>query len=100
MGDGEPEDLGGIEQALDVVVQAENGGAAVGALIGADAFKNSGSVMQGVGQHADLRILCGKELAVKPDFFILVSHVLTSCSAVWNMKARRSEAKSHMKFLP
>ena len=57
-----------------MLLQAENGGAAILTLISPNAFKNSQPVVQGVGEDVDLGLLPGNEFAVEPDEFGLLHH--------------------------
>ena len=68
-------DVTGIEQALNMLLQAENGRAPIVTLISPNAFKNSQPVVQGVGQDVDLGLLPGDEFAVEPDEFGLFHHL-------------------------
>ena len=64
----------GIEQALNVLLQTKNGGAAINALIRPDALKDSQAVVQGVGENVDLGLFPGNKFAVEPDEFRLLHH--------------------------
>ena len=61
------QDLGGIEHALAVVLQAEDRGGAVDTGISPDAFENGTAVVQGVGEHMNLGLIPGNHFPVKPD---------------------------------
>ena len=63
-----PVDLGGIHQALNVLLQTEDAGT-LGGIVGADPFKHRGAVMQGVGHDVNLRLVPLNQFTVKPDIF-------------------------------
>ena len=64
-----------IEQTSDVLFQAEHGGNAVGALVGADPLEGADAVVQGVGQDRGIpTVLPIEDLAVPPDFFAMIDH--------------------------
>ncbi len=67
-------DVAGIEQALNMLLQAKNGRAPIVTLVSPNAFKDSQAVVQGVGQDVDLGLLPGNEFAVEPDEFGLFHH--------------------------
>ena len=67
------QDLGAVEQALGVLLQAEDRWAIDG-VVGAHAFKSAAAVMQGVGEHMDLGIAPIDHLAVHPDLAVTVGH--------------------------
>jgi len=66
--------LAGVEQAVDVLAQAEHVRVAVGPLVGADAFEGGQSVVQRVGEDVDLGVVPVDELSVEPDLLDLVDH--------------------------
>ena len=51
---------------------------AVGAGVGANAFKDAGAVMQTVGKHMDLGLIPRDQFSVKPDEFRFLKHGITS----------------------
>jgi hypothetical protein len=67
------QDLGAVEQALGVLLQAENGGAIDG-VVGAHALEGAAAVVQGVGQDVDFGVAPVDHLAVHPDFAVAVGH--------------------------
>ena len=67
-------DVTGIEQALNMLLQAEDRGTAIVALVRPNALKNSQAVVQGMGQDVDLGLLPGDEFTVEPDEFGLFHH--------------------------
>ena len=66
VGQGHAVDLGGVEQALHVLLQAEDAGA-VGLGVTADAFEDRRAVVNDVGHDVDLGFVPGNEVAVVPD---------------------------------
>jgi hypothetical protein len=68
------EDLGRVQEALGVFLEAENRRAAVRRLVGAYAFENAHAVMQRVGKHVDLGVAPVDELAIHPDLAVAVGH--------------------------
>ena len=91
VGNVQTQDLRGIEQALAVLLQAEDGGGAVGTGIGADAFKNGAAVMQGMGENVNLGIGPGDHFAVKPDEIgRLHDTFLKNYSAIWSGRIFRT----------
>jgi hypothetical protein len=60
-------DGGGIEQALDVIAKPEDRTPAIGALVGADAFERSDSVVHRVRQQVVGGAVPWDELAIHPD---------------------------------
>ncbi|MNG06667.1 hypothetical protein D3C84_899230 [compost metagenome] len=61
-----PVDLGGVEQAAGVLLQAEDAGPP-GGVVGAHPLEHRGAVVQGVAHDVDLGILPGHQAAVEPD---------------------------------
>jgi hypothetical protein len=55
------------EQPLDVLAEPEDRGAAVVALVAADALEDAEAVVERVRQHVDARLLPAHERAVEPD---------------------------------
>ena len=74
-GDFHLHDVAGIEQAPDMLLQAEDGGAAVLTMVGPDALEDSQAVMQGMGQDVNLGLIPGNEFAVQPDELRLLHHL-------------------------
>jgi len=72
-GDGHAQDFGAVEQALGVLLQAEDGGAFVG-FVGAHAFEGAAAVVQRVAEHVDFGVAPVHHLAVHPDFAVAVGH--------------------------
>ena len=72
-GDVHAQNLGAVEEALGVFLQAEDGGAA-GRVVGAYTLKSAAAVVQGVGQHMDLGVAPLDHAAVHPDFAVAVGH--------------------------
>jgi hypothetical protein len=70
-GDLHAQDLGAVEQALGVLLQAEDG-RAIDRVVGAHAFEGAAAVVQGVGQHVDLGVAPVDHLAVHPDLAVAV----------------------------
>ncbi|CFP58098.1 Uncharacterised protein [Bordetella pertussis] len=66
-------DVGRIEQAVGVVLQPEDGGAGRG-FVGAHAFEDGQSVVEGVGQHVRGGLAPRHQLAVIPDEAVAVRH--------------------------
>jgi hypothetical protein len=67
------QDLGAVEQALGVLVKAEDG-RTVDGVVGANALEGAAAVVHGVGQDMDLGIAPIDHLAVHPDFAVAVGH--------------------------
>ena len=87
VGNLEPEDVRGVEQALGVLGQPEDAGP-LGRLVGAHALEHAEPVVQGVGQHVDLGVAPGDQLAVEPDEAVSIgkircAHVLLRCDPAW-----------------
>ena len=59
-------DLGRVEQAVYVGVQAEDGRIVID-LVGPDPLKHTGAIVQGVSSHVHSGLGPGNELAVHPD---------------------------------
>ncbi len=59
-------DLGGVDEALHVLGQAEDAGA-VGLCVAADAFEDGGAVVDDVAHDVDLGLIPGDKFAVVPD---------------------------------
>ncbi len=72
-GDRHPQDLGAVEQALGVLLQAEDSGA-VHRVVGPHAFKGTAPVVQRMAQHVDLGIAPFDHLAIHPDFAVAIRH--------------------------
>jgi hypothetical protein len=72
-GDLHAQDLGAVEQALGVLLQAEDG-RALGRVVGAHAFEGAAAVVQRVAQHVDLGVAPFDHLAVHPDLAVAVGH--------------------------
>jgi len=68
-GDVDSQDFGGVEQPLDVLRQAENGGLAVVGAVTADALEHPVAVVQGVGEDVDVGLVPRDQCAVHPDLF-------------------------------
>src|SRR5207247_881141 len=66
-GDLHPINLATIVLAADVIVEAEDGGTLVARVVAADALEEAGTVVDGVGQHVDLRVCEVDEPSVHPD---------------------------------
>src|SRR5205823_4105192 len=64
-----PINLGAVEEAAGVIIEPENGRALVGGVVAADAFEETGAVVNGVGQHVNLRVREVNEPSVHPDLF-------------------------------
>ncbi|MCY1314251.1 hypothetical protein D9M70_648700 [compost metagenome] len=62
-----------VEQAVGVVLEAEDGGADLGA-VGAHALEDRQAIVQGVRQDVRRRVSPRDELAVIPDETVAVSH--------------------------
>jgi hypothetical protein len=56
-------------------LQAKNGGSAIVAMIGPDAFKDTQTIVQGMGHEVNLGLVPGNELAIQPDEFCLFHHL-------------------------
>ena len=69
VGNLDPQDGGRVEQPVDVLLQAENGGFFILHLITANALEYAESVMERVGQDVDVGLVPGDEFPVEPDFF-------------------------------
>ena len=67
------EDLGGPEQTIRVIAQAEDRRTCSGP-IAADAFEYAETVMKRVGQDVGVRLAPGHELPVVPDEAVAVRH--------------------------
>ncbi len=61
-------DLAGVEKALHVLREPEDGGAG-GLAIAADAFKHARAVMNHVAHDVYIRLFPGNEVTIAPDFF-------------------------------
>ena len=59
-------DACGVHEALDVVVESEDGGAALG-VVRADALEHTGAVVHHMGQDVDLRVVPRDPLPIHPD---------------------------------
>ena len=68
------QNFGAVEEALGVLFQSKNTGAAVLQMIGAHALKRTTAVMQRVGQHVDFCVTPLNHLTVHPDFSVAVRH--------------------------
>ncbi len=79
-GHGHTHDLGGIEQPVRMLLQAENTGAAGIRVIGSDTFKNAHAIVQRMGEHMDLGFAPGHQLTIKPNKAVAVGkgHALFS----------------------
>ena len=69
-GDVQVVELRAAVQALEVLVQVPDGGAAYG-LVSPDAFEDAAAVVQRVAEHVDLRVAPVHQLAVHPDLLDL-----------------------------
>src|SRR3954451_21046282 len=67
------QDLGAVEQAIGVFLQAEDG-RAVDRVVGTYALEDAAAVMQRVGEHVDLGVAPFDQLAVHPDLAVTVGH--------------------------
>jgi hypothetical protein len=67
------EDVGRTEQALGVLLQAENRRAALG-LVGADALEDAHAVVQGVREDVGGRVAPGHEFAILPNETVAIRH--------------------------
>ena len=67
------QDFGAVEQALGVLLQAENGGAFVG-LVSAHALESAAAIVQGVRKNVHLGIAPVNQLAIHPDGAIAVGN--------------------------
>jgi hypothetical protein len=59
-------ELAGAAQTLEVLAEAEHGGAPLG-LIGADALEHPGAVVKPMAEYVDLGVFPCDQLAVDPD---------------------------------
>jgi energy-converting hydrogenase A subunit M len=59
-------DLGGVDEALQVLVEAKDCRSLLG-LVAADALEDRGAVVHDVGEDVDLGVLVGDEVSVVPD---------------------------------
>src|SRR5690606_40088801 len=66
-------DVGRVEQAVGVFLQAEDGGT-LGGFVGAHAFEHAHAVVQAVGQHVGGRVAPFHQFTVVPDHTVAVSH--------------------------
>ncbi len=80
------EDVGRPEQAVGVLFQAEDAGAAIGRVVGAHALEYTQAVVKGVGEDMDFRLTPWHQFAIHPDDPIAVckigccTHVQSCCS--------------------
>jgi hypothetical protein len=70
---GHLEDLGRVEQAARVLLEAENRGA-FRRLVGAHAFKYAHAVMQRVREYVNLCVTPLNQLAIHPDLAVAICH--------------------------
>ena len=67
------QDLGAVEQALGVLLQAKDRRTVHG-VVSAHALKGAAAIVQGVSQYVDLGVAPFHHLAVHPDFAVAVCH--------------------------
>jgi hypothetical protein len=67
------QDLGAVEQALRVLAQAEDRGAARG-VVRANPFEGAAAVVQRVTQHVNLGVAPVHHRAVHPDLSVAIGH--------------------------
>jgi len=72
-GDSHAQNFGAVEQALGVLLQAEDGGAFVG-FVGAHALEGAAAVVQRVAEDVDFGVAPVDHVAVHPDFAVAVGH--------------------------
>ncbi len=72
-GDLHAEDLGRVDTAVGVLVEAENRRAALGR-IGAHALEHAHAVVQGMGQHVHLGLAPRHQFPIQPDQTVAVVH--------------------------
>src|SRR5262249_15908353 len=97
----ETDDLSGVEQALYMFLQTENGGTAFGR-VAADAFKNAKAVMQ-AGIHGRNCGICRVfQLVIKPDVFCECCHkdLKFDCYVKSNVGRASSASSSKLRSAP
>src|SRR5260221_11049884 len=67
-------ELAGVEEPLDVLAQTENRGDSVGALVRANAFEGTETIVKRVREDVHLRVVPVDELTVHPDLRDLLDH--------------------------
>src|SRR5262249_32244715 len=70
------ENVGGVEQAIVVFDQSEDGRAAVLAGIAADALEHPDAIVQGMGKDMYLGLLPGHQRAIHPDLAVIHKRLL------------------------
>jgi hypothetical protein len=91
--------VGGAEQPVGVLLQAENRRALFG-LVGAHALEDAHAVVQGVGEDVGGGVAPGNDLAVVPDDAVAVGHghgekSLNECKTPILPESGRGEAGAH-----
>src|SRR5882762_9103131 len=76
-----PIDLGGVDQALHMLAQPEDGRALLG-FVAANAFKDRGAVADDMGEYVECGVIPVDEFSVVPDFIGLGDGHLRSSGAV------------------
>src|SRR5205085_8909885 len=80
-GDLHHQDVRRVVKPVDVFLEAEHGAASVGTFVTANPLEDAETIMQGVRQDMDLRLIPGDHLSVQPDLVDFLNHFLASTCA-------------------
>src|SRR5690606_6551700 len=89
-------DLGGAEQAIGVVQQAEDAAAVLARVVGANTLEHAHAVMQSMGEHMDLGLAPVHHLTIHPDNTIAICkrHLrlhLASCTTGYELRPSQGD---------